>query len=121
LIEQEWFFHWDNAPVHTAAVVQDWFAARDIRRLNHLPYLPDLACADFFLFPRVKEQLSGISLNQETLKKNWEGVMQTIAVEEFAPAFLSWLECCEKCIQIGGDYVKKLYEINALLSLTIDS
>jgi hypothetical protein len=20
----EWFFHWENAPVHTAAVVKDW-------------------------------------------------------------------------------------------------
>jgi hypothetical protein len=35
-MEQEWFFHWDNAPVHTAAIVQDWFAARNIQRLNNL-------------------------------------------------------------------------------------
>jgi hypothetical protein len=106
LMEQDWFFHWDNAPVHTAAVVQDWFDARYIQRLNHPPYLPDLAPADF-LFRRVKEQLSGISLNQETLKKNWEGVMRTITVEDFAAAFVSWLERCEKCIRIGGDYVEK--------------
>jgi hypothetical protein len=33
--------------------------------------------------------------------------MRTIAVEEFAAAFLSWLERCEKCIRIGGDYVEK--------------
>ena len=23
MVKQEWFFHWDNAPVHTAAVVRD--------------------------------------------------------------------------------------------------
>jgi hypothetical protein len=22
LVEQGWFFHWDNAPVHTAAIIQ---------------------------------------------------------------------------------------------------
>ena len=30
MVAREWFFHWDNAPVHTAVVVQDWLAARDV-------------------------------------------------------------------------------------------
>ncbi len=55
MAEQGFVFHWDNAPVHTAAVVADWFAARNIQRLEHSLYLPDLAPADFFLFPLVKE------------------------------------------------------------------
>jgi hypothetical protein len=56
---QEWFFHWDNAPVHTAAIVKDWMAARDFRLIDHPPYLPDLGPADFFLFPTIKWQLAG--------------------------------------------------------------
>ena len=28
LVENGFIFHWDNAPVHTAAVVADWFAAK---------------------------------------------------------------------------------------------
>jgi hypothetical protein len=43
----EWFFHWDNAPVHTATVVKDWMAAKDFRLIDHPPYLLDLATADF--------------------------------------------------------------------------
>jgi hypothetical protein len=56
MAEQPWFFHWDNAPVHTAAIVQDWL---QVQVLCHLPYSPDLAPADFFLFRRVKEELAG--------------------------------------------------------------
>ncbi len=58
MADREWFFHWDNAPVHTAGDVQDWFAANSIQLLSHPPYSPDLAPADFFLFRRVKEELA---------------------------------------------------------------
>jgi [histone H3]-lysine36 N-dimethyltransferase SETMAR len=107
LVEQEWFLHWDNAPVHSAAVVQDWLAAHNIWRLNHPPYLPDLAPMDFFLFPKVKEQLSGLHLDQDSLKTTWEGVTKIIAKEEFAAAFRRWYKRCKKCVRIGGDYVEK--------------
>jgi histone-lysine N-methyltransferase SETMAR len=47
--QQSWF-HWDNAPVHTAASVKEWMATKGIQVLEHPPYSPDLAPADFFLF-----------------------------------------------------------------------
>jgi histone-lysine N-methyltransferase SETMAR len=75
--------------------------------LPHPPYSPDLAPADFFLFRKVKEELAGLNLTQESLKSNWEGVVRNIAEDEFAVAFSRWFERCEKCIRIGGDYVKK--------------
>ncbi len=46
--------------------------------LEHLPYLPDLAPADFSLFRRVKEGLGDITLDQEILKNDWEGVTRNI-------------------------------------------
>jgi histone-lysine N-methyltransferase SETMAR len=101
MVEQEWWFHWDNAPIHTAAVVQHWFAAHSIQRLEHPPYSPDLAPADFFLFKRVKEELAGQSLDEGTLKMTWERVVRSIAAEEFATAFRRWYERCEKCVRIG--------------------
>ena len=103
----EWFFHWDNAPVHTAAVVKEWIAAHGVKMIAHPPYSPDLAPADFFLFPRVKEQLAGITMTQETFRPGWERVLRTISAAEFATAFLRWYERSEKCIQIGGTYVEK--------------
>jgi histone-lysine N-methyltransferase SETMAR len=97
MVEQEWFFHWDNAPVHTAAVVKEWIAANGLQLLPHPPYSPDLAPADFFLF----------LFSQDTIKKTWEGVIRSIAVEEFAAAFRGWYKRCRKCIDIGGKFVEK--------------
>jgi hypothetical protein len=78
MVSQSWFFHWDNARVHAAAVVQDWLAANQVQVLEHHPYSQDLALADFFLFRRVKEELAGVWLTPESLKKSWEGVLRTI-------------------------------------------
>jgi histone-lysine N-methyltransferase SETMAR len=104
---RQWFFHWDNAPVHTAAVVQAWIAANNVQVLEHPPYSPDLAPADFFLFRRVKEELAGKRLTPETLKKTWDGVTRSIGVDEFAAAFRRWLDRCNKCIRLNGGYVEK--------------
>jgi hypothetical protein len=76
MVQQEWFFHWDNTPVHTAASVKKGFADHSIQLLPHPPYSPDLALADFFLFRRVKEELVGLSMDEDSLKKTWEGVVE---------------------------------------------
>jgi histone-lysine N-methyltransferase SETMAR len=104
---QQWWFHWDNAPVHTAASVKEWMAAKGIQVLEHPPYSPDLAPADFFLFQRVKAALAGTTLDQDSLKTAWEGVVRNITADDFATAFRRWFERAEKCVRIGGDFVEK--------------
>jgi hypothetical protein len=54
MMSQQWFFDWDNARVHTAAVVSSWFDAHGVQRLEHAPYSPNLAPADFFLLKKNK-------------------------------------------------------------------
>jgi histone-lysine N-methyltransferase SETMAR len=103
----EWFLHWDNAPVHTAATVTDWLAARRIKDDRTLPYSPDLTPADFFLFPKVKKELAGLMLTRETFKKEWEGAVRTLLAADFAEAFQQWFCRCKKCIVIDGSYVEK--------------
>ncbi len=63
------FFHLNNAPVHTVTIVQNWLTAYSVQVLYHPPYSPDLEPADFSLFWRVNDELAGISLDQNTLKK----------------------------------------------------
>ncbi len=105
---ETWWFHWDNTFVHTAAMVTNWMAAGRFQIIEHLPYSPDLAPADFFLFPSVKRELAGKALTQETLKKEWEGaVIRTLSVADFATAFRRWYERYEKCVNIAGGYVEK--------------
>jgi histone-lysine N-methyltransferase SETMAR len=97
-----WWFHWDKPPVHTTGKVTNWMAARRFHIIKHLPYSPDLAPADFFQFPSVKRELT-----QETLKKEWEGVVRTLLAADFATAFRRWYERCKKCVNIAGGYVKE--------------
>ena len=75
--------------------------------IQHLPYLPDLAPGDFFLFPNVNEQLAGITLTQQRFQPTWERVLKSITAAEFATAFLRWYERNKKCIQITGNCVEK--------------
>jgi [histone H3]-lysine36 N-dimethyltransferase SETMAR len=105
--QQDWFLHWDNAPVHSAAVVQDWLAARGVQVLQHPPYSPDLAPADFFLFPKLKNHLAGKTITAQSFKKEWEGAVRTLSAADFADAFQQWHRRCEKCVAIGGSYVEK--------------
>ena len=93
--------------MHTAAVVKEWIAVHGIQMIQHPPYLLDLAPADFFLFPKVKEQLAGITLTQQSFGPTWEWVLKSITAAEFATAFLRWSEQNEKCVRIAGNYVEK--------------
>jgi hypothetical protein len=63
------------------------------------PCSPDLAPADFFLFRKVKEELDGLHLSQESFKSAWEGVTRTISEDEFTTAFRRWYERSEKCVR----------------------
>jgi histone-lysine N-methyltransferase SETMAR len=102
-----WWFHWHNTPVHTAIVVTNWMVARLFQIIEHPPYSPDIAPADFFLFPSVKRELAGKTLTQDTLKKEWEGAVRTILAADFATVFRRWYKRCEKCVNIAGGYIKK--------------
>jgi hypothetical protein len=44
-----------------------------------------------FLFRKAKEELAGLHLSQESLRNAWEGVVCTIAEEEFSKAFIGGL------------------------------
>ena len=47
----DWFLLHDNAPSHNATIVKQLLAQREVTVLDHPPYSPDLAPADYF-FPQ---------------------------------------------------------------------
>jgi hypothetical protein len=109
MMSQQWFFHWDNAPLLIAAMVSSWCNARGVQWLEHLPYLPNLAPADFFLLKKKpKWGLAGRSLDQDGIKNAWEGVTRSLIAVDFAAAFRSWLERCKKCDGLGGEFTEKI-------------
>jgi hypothetical protein len=61
--------------------------------LSHNSNSLDLSPPDFFLIPKVNEQLADFTLTQGTFKSNLEWAIRTIAIEEFAAAY-------RRCIHI---------------------
>ena len=56
---EKWILHHDSAAVHDALRVCEFLAKNSITKMDHLPYSPDLAPCDFWLFPKLKNALKG--------------------------------------------------------------
>ncbi|UYV84814.1 hypothetical protein LAZ67_X003595 [Cordylochernes scorpioides] len=56
---KNWLLHHDNAPAHTSLFVRDLLAKNNTLMMPQLPYSPDLAPCDFFLFPKLKRPMKG--------------------------------------------------------------
>ena len=75
-----------------------------IKAVSHPLYSPDLASCDFWLFPKLKENLRGSRYETiEEMKEVVTKVIDTLTQEDFHGA-------CQKlseqymCIAAGGDY-----------------
>jgi hypothetical protein len=52
-----WFLLHNNAPALRLVLVKDFLAKNSVTTLEHPPYSPQLALADFYLFPWLKSAL----------------------------------------------------------------
>ena len=59
LENQTWMLHRDNALAHASLLIRSYLAKHQTSFVPHPPYSPDLAPADFFLFPKLKTTLKG--------------------------------------------------------------
>ena len=76
-------FH-DNAPAHRTALVKDFLAKNNVTTLEHPPYSPELAPADFYLFPRPKSALKGWRFCDATdIIKNETGELKNLSQNGF--------------------------------------
>jgi hypothetical protein len=72
--------------------------------ISHPPYSPDLAPADFFLYPTVKTALKIKRCQDvEDIKRNVTAELKAVPLETFADCFQKLFERCNKCIQVGGN------------------
>ena len=76
-----------------------------IKTIPHPHYCPVLAPCDFWLFPKLKENLRGCHYETiEEMKEAVTKVIDTITQEDFQGAFWQLLERYNKCIAAIGDY-----------------
>ena len=68
-------------------------------------YSPDLAPADFFLFPKLKSTLKGRRVDTiDEIQKNSTNKLFAIPKEAFQKAFQSWQKRWERCVVREGNY-----------------
>ncbi|GFU93058.1 hypothetical protein TNCV_2900441 [Trichonephila clavipes] len=74
----------ENCGAHTALIVWQFLAASGVVTLDHSCYSPDLAPADFFLFPRLKSALKGKRFTDITnIQSNLTAELKAILKELF--------------------------------------
>ena len=96
-----WHFHQDNAPVHNSILVTDYLTKMGIKTVSHLPYSPDLAPCDFWLFSKLR------GCRYETIEEMKDAVMKvidTLTQENLNGAFQKLLKRYNEYIAAGGDY-----------------
>ncbi len=105
--EQSWGLLHDGAPAHRADLVVDWLADKNIPRIPHAGYSPDLSPADYWIFNRIKSCLRGIRWrNADELQTAVDNVISMIDEEEYRNAMDRYVPRLRKCIQSHGEYFK---------------
>ncbi|PNF43072.1 hypothetical protein B7P43_G02720 [Cryptotermes secundus] len=106
----QWFLHHDNEPSHTALVVQQFLAEKNISVITQPPYSPDLAPSDFWLFPALKMGLRGTHFaTMEDTKSNATAELRKIPKEAFHRCFQQWQDRWSMCLRAQGSYFESDY------------
>jgi len=72
------------------------------------PYSPDLAPADFFLFPQLKSSLKGRRFQPiEEIEENWTWDHHAILQNKFQDAFQNWKNIGSGVSRVEGSTLKE--------------
>jgi hypothetical protein len=104
----------DDARPHTAAATVNHIVTFGWERLDHAPYSPDLAPSDFHFFPTLKRTLEG---SRFTINEDAEAAVRTQDADYYQQGFFKLVKRWDKCIAVGGDYVKNSRSAHIRLSL----
>ena len=95
----------DNAPSHSAHLIQAFLAKHNIPVVRQGPYSPHVAPCDFWLFPKLKMPLKGTRFeSREDIMRNAMEQLLTIPKTEFQKCFQQWQEHWQKCVHSQGAY-----------------
>ena len=101
---QTWMLHHDSASAHKSLLIRSYLAKHQTSVVTHPPYSPDLAPADFFLFPNLKTTLKGHCFQTiEEIQENVIRELRAITESAFQEALQQCKKCWERCITSRGD------------------
>jgi histone-lysine N-methyltransferase SETMAR len=102
------FILWDNARPHVAAATTRKVEELGFRLLNHPPYSPDLAIADFHLFGAMKKPMRGrVFTSREEVTEAANESLRSLPASFWEEGVNKLLHRYEKCIQLNGDFVER--------------
>jgi len=108
LAKKKVLFHHDNAPAHTSALAKAKLVELGYKLLPHLPYSPDFAPCDFFLFPNLKKSLAGQKFaSNENVVAATEAYFADLEKSYFSDGLKKLEHRWVKCFKLKGDYVEK--------------
>jgi histone-lysine N-methyltransferase SETMAR len=103
----DWFLLHNNATSHNTTIVKQFLAQQKVTVLDHPPYSPDLAPADYFLFPKVKSHLKGRLFDSISgVQKAVTRILNTIAKDSFCKGIQKLYDRANQCVQLEGMYVE---------------
>ena len=97
-------------PLYTVRSVRQFLAQKTVAVLYQPPpYSPDLAPADFFLFPRLKAAIKGARFaDVNAIKDLVTAFLRSIPQETFPDCFRKLYERCQTWVVKDGDYFEGL-------------
>ena len=100
-------FHQDNAPAHTSTVAMAAIQKCGIQLVEDLPYSPDLALSDYYLFPKMKKGLGGLHFARGDDVMNAVDHFMNDQNGTFYTEGINLLhDRWTKCVNIGGNCVE---------------
>jgi len=112
----DWFLLHDNAPSHNATVVKQFLAQQKVTVLNHPPYSPDFAPADYSLFQKVKSHLKGRLFDSVSdIQTAMTSTLNTISKDDFCRHPEAVRPCRSVCT-VNRDLCRKLNNKSVFLS-----
>ena len=107
LLQRGVILHHDNAPAHRKNEVINLLDDWDWEILQHPPYSPDLAPADFFLFPKLKENMRGTRFeDSDAINLMFQQQVRDLDRAGIGGWVDAWVHRWQKCVAVGGDYVE---------------
>ena len=94
----DWQLHHDSGPTHASHLVQSFFVKYQITQVTQLPYSPNLAPCDFWLFPNLKSPLKRKKfLTIGEIQENTVGQLIVIGRTVWGPKLPTWMGLRHHC------------------------
>ena len=97
----------NNASPHRKKMVLETLETWDWEILPHPPYLPDLSPCDFFLFPRIKENIRGRRYSiEDEVNEAYKHGLSVVTKAGVQDGIYGLVHQWQKCIELEGSYTE---------------